>query len=122
MFRSLKGQTSLEFLMILLFLIIIGITVTFYLTSTFDINTSIYKTKNRTLELIAVSYTDMYIQNISYGFQGTESLTLNVFLRRHGACPGDLNYFNDHVVILKTHLEDQTQFDEVNINFFCNPV
>jgi len=63
---SRKAQTSIEFLVVLSFILIF----TFYFISsvfnTTDINYAVHSVKNRTLQLISSSNTDLIIPNIDY--------------------------------------------------------
>ncbi|MDD4049842.1 MAG: hypothetical protein PHX47_02420 [Candidatus ainarchaeum sp.] len=113
-----KAQTSLEFLIILLIVMVIAITVVASLTSTFDINIAMHKTKNLTLKYIA-GYNHSYsINTINYVFDN-DNLDLVVYLNKGletncPVVPDDYNY-----TALTNGLLDRTKFDVINISLEC---
>ncbi len=108
--------------MVILFLILIAITVSVFLTSTFDISVSVYKTKNRTLEYISLYQDPLYIQSITYNYNNT-NLDMFVSLNKtpNNLCP-DQNYFEEkyNYGSLKDYLQTNTKFDTVTITLYCN--
>jgi len=74
-----KGQTSIEFLVILSIILILSLFFVVSIHNTFDINISVYEIKNKTLELISLSDSSIIIKNINYAFVDDDiTLTLNL--------------------------------------------
>jgi len=114
MLKYHKGQTSLEFLIIVMALLILAMFVVIFLSSSFDLNVSVYKTKNQTLQYISESQTPFVISTISYIY-GDEDLNIDVYIKNPtaSACP-DFNYST-----LEDELEIKTRFDVVTIKNIC---
>ena len=109
---SRKAQTSIEFLVILSFILIL----TFYFISsvfnTTDVNYAIHSIKNRTLQLISTSNNNFIIPKIDYKIQDN-NLFVTVNLQKidnnsEVIIPGD---YNTVVSDIKT----RSKFDDVII-------
>lgn len=117
--KQIKGQTSLEFLIIVLALILIAMSATLFLLSTFDINVGLYKVKNKTVQFIANDSRPIVISSITYAYNTTD-LNFNVFLKRADpsvVCPtlSDFNYSS-----LEDEIDRRTKYNNVNVKLNCN--
>jgi uncharacterized protein (UPF0333 family) len=117
MFQDHNGQTSLEFLTIVMVLILLAAAVTLFLTATFDVNYAIYETKNQSLNFITTNQDLITINNITYNL-ATTTLTVTVTLQKSAdsTCPlaTDYNYSR-----LESSLENKTKFTDVSILLKC---
>ncbi len=120
MFQYNKGQTSLEFIIIILVVVLISMVVTVFFTSTFDLNIAIYKTKNKTLDFLSKTNSFYLLEGVYYSVNSND-LNLIVVLDSFPASlscpqnPADFNYS-----LLETELVNKTKFNNVNVNISCN--
>lgn len=117
--KQAKGQTSLEFLIIVLALILIAMSATLFLLSTFDINVGLYKVKNKTIQFIANDSRPIVISAVSYAYNTTD-LNFNVILKRADSsvvCPtlSDYNYST-----VESEIDRRTKYNNVNVKIICN--
>jgi len=110
---SHKGQTSVEFLVILAVIFILSLAYISSLYITFDINVGISKIKNRTLELISLSDKSAVIQNISYITEDSK-ITFNINLQKINTTQELIVEADYSDVIAK--INKVTKFDETVVN------
>lgn len=111
-----KAQTSMEFLVIILALVLIAASATLCLYSTFDLNTSIYLTKNHVMSELSDHPYQTVIKTITYN-HNKHNLNLYVYLASEN-CKNIENKIN--FTDIKADLEKKTSYETVNIDLFCN--
>jgi uncharacterized protein (UPF0333 family) len=119
MFLYNKGQTSVEFITIILVMVLLAMIVITFLTSTFDLNIAVYKTKNKTLDFISKTNSFYLLEGVYYSTQDTD-LNLFVVLNRASstmACPKNPDDFNYST--FETELVNRTKFENVTVNVDC---
>jgi len=117
MFQDHNGQTSLEFLTIVMVLILLAAAVTLFLTATFDVNYAIYETKNQSLNFITTNQDLIVINNITHNLTATTLIVTVTFQKvADVACPLTTDY--DYTG-LENILINKTKFTDVTINFVC---
>lgn len=112
-----KAQASIEYVVIVTFVLIISVFFVVLLFKTTDVNYVIHNTKQKTLRLISESDSSVALQNIDYLVnENTIDLNLN-FLVIHSGYEvfSDLNYTD-----VESRILDKTKFTEVNFNFNYN--
>lgn len=109
-----KGQTSLEFLIIIMALLILAMFVVLFLSSSFDLNIAVYKTKNVTLQQISQSQLPIVINTVSYNYSG-DSLNLTVNLNNSSSVSCPSFDYNDLIAELKR----KTRFETIIIQNNC---
>jgi uncharacterized protein (UPF0333 family) len=117
--KQTKAQTSLEFLIIVLALILIAMSATLFLLSTFDINVGLYKVKNKTIQFIANDSRPLVISAVTYAYNTTD-LNFTVILKKADAsiiCPTltDYNYSS-----LEEEIDKRTKYNNINVKITCN--
>ncbi|MCK9293081.1 MAG: hypothetical protein WCY27_01140 [archaeon] len=110
---SYKGQTSVEFLIILAVVFILSLAYISSLYITFDVNVGISKIKNRTLELISLSDNSFVIQKINY-ITEDKKITFDVYLQKINTTEELIDESNYTDVIDK--INKVTKFDETIVN------
>lgn len=117
--NQVKAQTSLEFLIIVLALLLIAMSATLFLVSTFDNNIGIYKVKNKTISFLANHNAPLTIQLISYSYTETD-VNFNVVFKKANTqipCPTTAD-FNYHSV--EQEIKRHTKYSNVKVNLFCS--
>lgn len=108
MFQDKKAQTSMEFLLILAFVIVLTFIFTYSINSTSDVNYMIYKIKNKTLQEISKDQSFTTIKKIDYEIQAAE-INLFVILDCKDVCP-TIDYSS-----LKNDFLNRTKFENITI-------
>jgi len=79
MFQSNKAQTSIEFIILVAILLLIGFYFIGSIYKTFDSNYAIYTIKNKTLQLFSENDSEDVLSKISYELQNSDiTLRLNI--------------------------------------------
>jgi hypothetical protein len=108
-----KGQTSIEFIIIVGIVIVLAFFFISSLFSTFDSNVAIYKIKNKTLELISISETPMVISEITTSFNNRDAyFTIQIDRYENSLETLDIADFSD----VLSELERKTDYDNINLD------
>ncbi len=113
MFQSSKAQTSIEFIILIAVLLLIGFYFSGSIYKTFDSNYAIYKVKNKTLQLFSENDSGDVLSKVSYELHDSQIvLKLDIKQSSSGYILTSSNYASDIQDIIK-----RTSFDTVVINF-----
>ncbi len=107
-----KGQTSIEFVIIIAIILLITILFMSTLYSTNDINTSIYTIKETTLQLITLYDSPIILKNINYSTID-KNIDIQINLQQINTNEEPLNTNNYTETIQQ--LKDATKFENINI-------
>jgi hypothetical protein len=108
-----KAQISLEFIIIISFVLVITL---FFANSAFgttDINKAITKVKLRTLDIFSTNGYPAQVNKIEY-YVSDVNLRLDLYINRNFA---DFNLYADDYALTLNNLEQSTNFKDVNVSF-----
>jgi uncharacterized protein (UPF0333 family) len=114
MFQSNKGQTSIEFIILVGILLLIGFYFIGAIYMTFDSSYAIYKIKNRTLQVISSNDSEDVLYKVSYQIQDT-NLILRLDLKKQNLTDYTLSS-SDYVRDINDILA-RTKFTNVLMDF-----
>ena len=114
MFQSNKAQTSIEFIILVAILLLIGFYFIGSIYKTFDSTYAVYTVKNRTLQLLSENDSEYVLSKINYQINDS-NINLTLYLIDSNSNNFDLNesyYANDI-----TDIQGRTSFDNIGITF-----
>ncbi|MDD3178396.1 MAG: hypothetical protein PHR26_02660 [Candidatus ainarchaeum sp.] len=115
MLKRIKAQASIEYIVIITFILAISIFFVLIIFKTNDINYSIHQTKQETLRLISESDSSIILEKINYEISDNTILHLNLnFLKIH---PTDIFFIDQNYSFVKQNILNKTKFTDVVFSF-----
>jgi len=113
MFQSNKGQTSIEFIILIAILLLIGLYFVGSIYKTFDSNFAIYKIKNKTLQLLSEQDSGDILYKVNYQIVDS-NLNLDLLLINSEY---DSNLTIDDYAMDINEIIKRTSFENVTLTF-----